>query len=93
MKSYFVSYNTGAGDFTVPYEESNKSQSLSIAMGKADEGACYTQQDIDIYNDEDVLVAKRKWWGVQYEEENEELRCDNPIIFGTFGYYDDWTLY
>ena len=65
--------------------------SLEEAMAKADEMACYTQQNIRIYADEkrDMLVAGRCWYGVEPDDECSE---GDIISFGKFGYYDEWYI-
>ena len=65
--------------------------SLEEAMAKADEMACYTQQNIRIYADEkrDMLVAGRCWYGV---EPDNEIAEGDIISFGKFGYYDEWYI-
>lgn len=76
---YFVRFNTGAGDF--------RAESLEEAMEEADRFACYTQQDIVIEDERGNEVARRAWVGVGYEDDGY---TEDPIIFGSFGYYDDW---
>ena len=63
--------------------------SLEDAMTKADEMACYTQQNIRIYADEkrDMLAAERRWYGV---EPDDELAEGDIISFGKLGFYDEW---
>lgn len=65
--------------------------SLDEAMAKADGMACYTQQDIRIYADEkrDILIAERRWYGVESDDECSE---GDIISFGEFGYYDEWYI-
>lgn len=86
---YYIYYGTGAGDETF-------SGTLDEAKAAADEAAAYTQKDIVIY-DKDVFeedgthgeyVSRRRWWGVEYDPEVAE--DENPIRFGSFGYYGDW---
>ena len=83
---YYVDFGTGAGNF---YEET-----LESAMEKADDGAGYTQQDINIFevDDQDNIsenpIMYRKWWGYQYQQEEEPY--EKPICFGSFGFYGDW---
>lgn len=95
MRKYYIDYNTGAGN--------EYAETLEEAKALADEGACYTQQSIHIYEvesetDNDIdydyyetprqPVAIRNWYGVAYDE--EEAYEENPICFGDFGYYGDW---
>ncbi len=95
MGKYYIDYNTGAGN--------EYAETLEEAKALADEGACYTQQSIYIYEvesetDNDIdydyyetprqPVAIRNWYGVAYDE--EESYEENPICFGDFGYYGDW---
>lgn len=83
---FYVDFGTGAGNF---YAES-----LEKAMEAADEEAAYTQQDIKIYavdengNINDTPEMGRRWW--EYEYRPEEDSNENPIVFGTFGFYSDW---
>lgn len=65
--------------------------SLDEAMAKADEMACYTQQNIRIYADEkrDTLTAERRWYGV---EPDDEIAEGDIISFGKFGFYDAWFI-
>lgn len=90
MGKYYIDYNTGAGN--------EYAETLEEAKALADEGACYTQESIHIYEvetDNDIddetsrqPVAIRNWYGVAYDE--EEAYEENPICFGDFGYYGDW---
>lgn len=79
---YYLSLNEMMDD-----EEFNGS--LDEAMEKADDMACYTQQNIRIYADDkrDTLVAERRWYGV---EPDDEVAEGDIINLGKFGYYDEW---
>jgi len=81
MKKYLINYNTGAGDIKIIGD-------LDDAMNKADLKASYTQTDITIYNNNNEKVATRTWVGLNYE--NQEIEENDPIVFGTSGYYADW---
>ena len=83
LELYHVRYGTGVGDFDVDGE-------LDAAKEKADENATYTQCDIVIEDKSEDRIAYRTWYGVPYDENDEDKYCDNPIVFGTFGYYGDW---
>lgn len=65
--------------------------SLDAAMEKADEMACYTQQNIRIYADDkrEKLVAERRWYSVELDD---EVSWRNVINFGKFGYYEEWYI-
>jgi len=76
--AYSIRYNTGAGD-------ESDIETLDEAMTLADEGARYTQEDIDIVEDAGETVSRR-WWGCLDGLDE----CDNPIQFGSLGYYGDW---
>ena len=78
---YYINYYTGAGNFT--YDGT-----LEEAKKEADKGAGYTQQSYAILDEDENVVAVRRWCGMEYdmEEDGEE----NPILFGSFGYYADW---
>lgn len=49
-----------------------------------DENVCYTQQSINIIDENDTVVATRKWWGVEYDESNENMYEEDPISYGKF---------
>ncbi len=83
-KRYHICYHTGAGD--------DYADTLDEAMKIADEGAAYTQQDISIEDENGEEVARRRWCGVEYDEDNEDTYCEDPICFGSYGYYFDWWL-
>ena len=51
-------------------------------------GAAYTQQDITIEDEAGNVVAIRRWYGVQYNKDEDD--AETPICFGDFGYYADW---
>ena len=76
---YTINYHTGAGNTT--------SDTLEDAMAIADSSAAYTQEHITIEDAEGNVVAKRFWWCCTQGVENEE----NPISFGDFGFYGDWS--
>lgn len=54
---------------------------LEMAMEIADDGASYTQSNITIEEDGDI-VAIRRWYGVPDNE--------SDINFGEYGHYSDW---
>ena len=78
---YYINYQTGAGNDTAG--------TLDEAKRLADEGAAYTQQPITIEDEDGNEVSRRAWCGVEYNE--DEYYCEDPIRFGTFGFYGDWT--
>jgi len=77
---YTINYNTGAGNITI---ETSDIESLKAL---ADEGSSYTQQIITIEDNDGIETARREWYS--YLSGADE--CDDPIRFGTFGYYGDW---
>lgn len=79
---YYVNYHTGAGNETID-------GTLEEAMKLADEGACYTQQNITIEDESGTVVALREWWGCM--DGIEEMQ--DPIKFGSFGFYGDWETF
>ena len=76
---YFVDFGTGAGNFYA--------DTIEEAQERADKEAEYTQESIVIYCG-DKEVSRRQWYGTEYDEEVPE---ENPITFGSFGFYADWT--
>lgn len=87
MGKYYIDFNTGAGN--------EYAETLEDAKEIADDGAAYTQQNITIHPvingkvDFDSTVTMRCWYGVAYDE--NKAYEENPICFGDFGYYADWT--
>ncbi|TCL43205.1 hypothetical protein [Harryflintia acetispora] len=78
---YYINYHTGAGD--------NNAETLEQAKVLADQGAAYTQQPITIHDEDGEEVARRNWFGVEYNAEDDQETMD-PITYGSFGYYGDW---
>lgn len=77
---FYINYNTGAG---------NKcADTLDEAMAMADDGACYTQADITIEDEDGTPILTRHWYGVEFDEDENEDK--DPILFGSYGYYTDW---
>lgn len=75
-----VDFGTGAGN--------ESAETLLEAKALADEGAAYTERDIVITDEDGDEVARRTWWGVQYDEDVGDET--DPICFGSFGYFGDW---
>lgn len=63
---------------------------LDDAKAAADEGAAYTQCDITIEDENGEEVARRKWYGVQFDPAETETTEDDVIQFGSFGFFDRW---
>lgn len=78
---YYIDYCTGVGNEIVE-------GTLEQAMQVADEGAAYTQQDIKIFDEDHDIVVIRRWIGVNFCNGYE---AENPILFGSAGFYDDWS--
>ncbi len=77
--AYSINYNTGAGN-------EDDIETIDEAQAIADQGAAYTQQDIDLIDDATSETLTRKWCGCLDGLDE----CDDPIQFGSFGYYGDW---
>lgn len=77
---YYINYHTGAGDGTA--------ETIERAMQIADEGAAYTQQKITIEDEHGEIVMTRYWCGVEYAPDEHD--CEDPICFGSYGFYSDW---
>lgn len=85
MTTYNINYHTGAGDETI-------AGTLESAMSAADNGAAYTQQDITISDERGQEVARRRWWGVEYDPDESDESWDDIISFGAFGYFGAWVI-
>lgn len=77
---YTINYHTGAGNETI------ESDDLEAVKAQADEGAAYTQQPITIEDENGKEVARRTWYGTEISEGDAE----DPIEFGSSGFYGDW---
>lgn len=80
--TFRIDYNTGAGNIEMVGD-------LEEAQAAADEGAAYTGQPIIIYDANGNEVSRREWYGVKYNP--DEADATDPIEFGDYGYYADWT--
>lgn len=61
---------------------------LDEAKRVADYYASYTQKNITIFDNEGNKVAERQWQGIDYQD--AEIEEEDPIEFGSNGYYSDW---
>ena len=87
MKIYKINYHTGAGNQTI------ENKPLEEVMEIADKGAAYTQQNISITDENDNEVACRRWYGYDIQNDiDNDIEHENPISFGTFGFYADWVI-
>jgi len=79
-----TNYGTGAGNV-------DEIETLEKAMELADEDASYTQTDIEILDENNKLVAIRRWYGVEFNPDDYENGEDADVIsYGKFGFYDEW---
>ena len=74
-----INYHTGVGN-------QYGIATLEEAMTIADEGACYTQENITIERDGKV-VATRAWVSL---DPNEDEDIQSIISFGSYGHYSEW---
>lgn len=78
--TYYINY------WTIP-EYAADADTLEDAMAEADAGAAYTQEPIDIRNEDGETIARRSWYGAPLSEEGGE---DDIIEFGSYGFYGPW---
>lgn len=78
---YFIDYGTGAGNLWMITKDLNNVKQF------ADESASYTQESILILDESGEEVTRRTRVGCCSGVEDQ----DNPITFGDFGYYADWS--
>lgn len=80
-------------EFTIDYQngirEKEECADLEHAKNIADKRAGYTQQNIHIENEYGDIVARRTWYGCTTGIEEQT----DPIKYGDFGFYGDWTEY
>ena len=79
---FYIKYHTGAGDETA--------STIEEAKRIADDGAAYTQLSITIEDEYGNEVARRPWWGVEFDPDATDETIDDIISFGRFGYYGAW---
>ena len=82
---YTIDYNTGITEEFVG--------TLADAKAKADANVNYTQQSINIIDENDTVVATRKWWGVQYDENNDHVHEEDPLRNSNPGHSTSWTAH
>lgn len=83
MAKYYINHHTGAGNEYID-------GTLADAMQAADAGASYTQEPITIHDDTGAEVARRQWWGVKYDPDEDDAPEDDIIGYGDYGYYGAW---
>lgn len=76
---YLVNFHTGAGN--------EYFDSLEEAKAFADEAVAYTEQPISIEDEDGCEIIHRSWYGVEYNEDDD---MEDPICFGSDGFYGDW---
>jgi hypothetical protein len=69
------------------WQEEIKVTGLDEAMKIADENIGYNQESMKILDEEGECVAIRRWCSSLEGIED----CENPVQYGEFGYYDDWS--
>ena len=67
------------------WNEDIAADTLEEAERKADQRLSYTQRTITLMQD-GLVVACRRWYPTLEGIED----CENPIQYGSFGYYSDW---
>lgn len=80
MKKYYINYNTGANNKYV-------TGTLEETMQEAEKGITYTQEDLDICNEDGKIVARLPWYGVKPDDEDVVT-----VQFGDFGFYSEWVI-
>jgi hypothetical protein len=78
---YYINYGTGAGNRAI------ESDDMDMVKNEADEGIAYTQTSVLIADDDGNEITTRTWVGCESGIEDQE----EPIQFGSFGYYTDWS--
>lgn len=82
VTTYYVDYCNGLSTIEV-YGSLFKAQSI------ADEYVKYTKKDIMILDKQLKPVSIRKWYGVDFNDEPDDICISDPIVIGN-GYYADW---
>ncbi len=81
---YFVDFGNGN------YERISAA-TLSDVKEVVNDMIGYNQSDVIIYDDDSMReICRREWWGVKYNSNEYPPEID-PICYGDFGYYGDWT--
>ena len=83
---YYINYPTGDEPVLADAE------TLDQAMSEADEGAAYTQEPITIEYGNGNVLARRRWWCVGYDPDEDTEKEDEIIDFGAFGFYGAWQV-
>ena len=77
MEKYLIDFNTGAGN--------EYAKTLEDAKRIAEANLAYTQQDVEIYENDEV-VARLPWWGTEPEQDDIVT-----TQFGVYGFYGQWS--
>ena len=67
------------------WSENIEADTLEEAEQKADKCLSYTQRSMALMENGSV-VARRPWYPTLEDIED----CENPVQYGSFGYYGDW---
>ena len=70
------------------WKESIEAKDIDEAMAMADGEISYNQCSMSIMDEDGECLASRKWWGCLDGLEE----CENPVQYGEFGYYGDWSV-
>lgn len=81
MEKFIVNYGNGV---KIVFE----ADFIEDILDDIDETISYTGQSVIVFDTNGQEVARRSFYSVTYDE-NEDC-CENPIDFGSFGFYDDW---
>jgi len=81
MKNFIVDYGTGV-------ENIFNAEFIEDILDDIDETITYTNNSVIVKDENGREAARRNFNSVAYDE-NEDC-CENPIDFGSFGFYDDW---
>lgn len=71
------------------FEQFENVDSIEEMLREIDERIAYNQSSVSVTfyeDDKPVREFVRCWWGCGEPDED----CENPIVFGNFGWYGDW---
>lgn len=81
MEKFIVNYGTGV---KIVFEADN----IEDIIDDIDKTISYTGQSVIVFDTNGQEVARRSFYSVAYDGYGD--CCENPIDFGSFGFYDDW---
>ena len=83
MRKFIVDYGNGC-------ENIFEADFVEDILDDIDNTITYTNNSVIVKDENGREAARRDFNSVAYDE-NVNC-CENPLVFGSFGFYDDWRI-